>query len=117
MSRIVKECVIASRLLGPIGAMRWVAGAMRSAPAVLRTRSRSKVDEYIGTTLSLRCAGRPLLVCDADFGVCREILGHDCYRLAACAGQLRTAIDLGANCGIFTLMTAALNPECRFLAV
>jgi hypothetical protein len=97
--------------------MRWGLGAVLSAPSVLRARSLGKADAFLGTSLALRCEGRHLRVCDADFGVCREILGHDCYRLASCRGQLRTAIDLGANCGIFTLMAAALNPECRILAV
>ncbi|MEI6657232.1 MAG: FkbM family methyltransferase [Planctomycetota bacterium] len=117
MSRFVKECFLVSRLLGPIGAVRWALGGFASAATVLRTRSLASADEFLGHGLTLRCGDRRLQVSDADFGVCREILGHDCYRLASCAGQLRTAIDLGANCGIFTLMAATLNPQCRILAV
>lgn len=117
MIRIIKECFTAARLLGPIAAARWAMGAVLSAPAVLKTRSLAKADQFIGTALDLRFGGRRLRARSADFGVCREILGRDCYRLASCQGQLRTAIDLGANCGIFTLMAAVLNPECRILAV
>jgi len=117
VNRIVEEYVVANRLLGPMNAIHWGLGAVLSAPAVLRARSLGKADEFLGTSFTVRYGGRQLRLCDADFGVCREILGHDCYRLVSCRGQLRTAIDLGANCGIFTLMAALLNPECRILAV
>ena len=44
-------------------------------------------------------------------------MGHDCYRVEQFRGKLHTIIDLGCNCGTFTLMAAALNPGCKIIAV
>lgn len=104
-------------MLGPTSTAKWLAAAAFDAPTLLKTKSLAVADRAIGSAFEVRCAGRSLRMKDADFGVCREIIGHDCYRVWALRGELRTAIDLGCNCGTFTLMAAALNPGCRIIAV
>jgi FkbM family methyltransferase len=74
-------------------------------------------DRAMGSSFCVRVDNAHCCFQPGDFGVCREIIGHDCYRLRPLRGRIRTAIDLGCNCGTFTLMAAALNPGCRVVAV
>jgi hypothetical protein len=53
----------------------------------------------------------------APLGVCREVVGADCYRLCELSGGERTVVDLGANVGIASLAMAARCPEAHILAV
>ena len=105
------------RLLGFPNAARWLGGAALAAPTVIRSRSLAPADRALGTAFVIRADGHLFRLRDAGFGICREIFGHDCYGLRPLRGQLRTVIDLGCNCGAFTLMAARLNPDCRILAV
>jgi hypothetical protein len=50
-------------------------------------------------------------------GVCREVIGTDCYRLAALSGKERLLIDLGANVGMASLAMAARCPDGHITAV
>lgn len=116
LQRFLRELRIAARLIGAYGAARWAFAAAASAHTVLRTGSLAVADRAMGSTFRVRiddatCSFRP-----GDFGVCREIIGHDCYRLRPLRGRIQTAIDLGCNCGTFTLMVATLNPGCRVVA-
>lgn len=115
--RFVQELAISRTLLGNQGATRWAAGAIRALPTVLRTRSLAPADRAIGSQFKVHCLSTVFHMTDGDFGICREIIGHDCYRLRPLLGTLRTAIDLGSNCGVFTLAAAAFNPFCRIVAV
>jgi FkbM family methyltransferase len=74
-------------------------------------------DQSMGSTFCIRVDQAQCCFNPGDFGVCREIIGHDCYRLRPLRGRIRTAIDLGCNCGTFTIMAATLNPGCRVVAV
>lgn len=115
--RAGREAALTWRLVGPSGTVRWLGGALAAAPAVVRSRSLSPADRALGATFTVRSDGHRFKLEDADFGICREIFGHDCYGLRPLRGQLRTVIDLGCNCGAFTLMAARLNPDCHVLAV
>ena len=112
-----REAALTWRLVGPLGTVRWLGGALAAAPAVVRSRSLAPADRALGATFSVWSDGYSFKLEDAEFGICREIFGHDCYGLRPLRGQLRTVIDLGCNCGAFTLMAARLNPDCRILAV
>ena len=105
------------RLVGLPGTVRWIGGALAAAPAVVRARSLAPADQAMGSAFTIRADGARFRLQEAEFGICREIFGHDCYGLRPLRGQLHRVIDLGCNCGAFTLMAAHLNPECRILAV
>ncbi len=115
--RFINEIPIVFRLLGPTGAATWLAAAAVDAPTLLKTKSLTAADRAIGAAFQVRCADRSLRFIDGEFGVCREIMGHDCYRVVPLCGGLHTIMDLGCNCGTFTLMAATLNPGSRIIAV
>lgn len=117
LRRFAQEFRIASSLVGPAGALRWALAAVASVRTVLRTGSLAVADQAVGSSFCVRIEDAQCCFQPGDFGVCREIIGHDCYRLRPLKGQIRTAIDLGCNCGTFSLMAAALNPGCRIFAV
>lgn len=117
VNRFLRELRIAFSLVGVFGAARWALAAVASARTVLRTGSLAVADRAIGSTFCVRVDSARCCFEPGDFGVCREIIGHDCYRLRPLRGQIRTAIDLGCNCGTFTIMAATLNPGCRVVAV
>lgn len=115
--RFLREVCISSRLIGAPRAARWALAAVASAYTVLRTGSLAVADRSMGSNFCVRVDQARCCFHPGDFGVCREIIGHDCYRFRPLRGQIRTAIDLGCNCGTFTLMAATLNPGCRVVAV
>lgn len=115
--RAGREAALTWRLVGLSGTVRWLGGALAAAPTVVRARSLAPADRALGAAFSVRSDGYRFKLEDAEFGICREIFGHDCYGLRPLRGRLRTVIDLGCNCGAFTLMAARLNPDCRVVAV
>jgi hypothetical protein len=117
LKRFVDEIRIVASLVGISEACRWAFAAVTSAPIVLRTGSLGVADRAMGSAFCVRVDQAKCCFHPGDFGVCREIIGHDCYRLRPLRGQIRTAIDLGCNCGTFTLMAVTLNPGCRVVAV
>jgi len=115
--RFVKEIKVACELSGATGAGKWTLAAIAATDVIWKTGSLAVADRAMGSAFHVRLGDTSIAFDPGDFGVCREILGHDCYRLRPLQGRIRTAIDLGCNCGTFTLMAAALNPGCRILAV
>jgi FkbM family methyltransferase len=115
--RFVTETKVAFGLAGAVGASKWTLAAISAADVIWKTGSLAVADRAMGSAFRVRLGDTSIAFDPGDFGVCREILGHDCYRLRPLQGRIRTAIDLGCNCGTFTLMAAALNPGCRILAV
>ncbi len=115
--RAGRETALTWRLVGLPGTVRWLGGAVAAAPTVVRTRSLAPADRALGSAFTIRADGYRFRLRDAEFGICREIFGHDCYGLRPLRGKLRTVIDLGCNCGAFTLLAARLNPDCQILAV
>lgn len=117
LKRVLRELRIAWSLLGVFAAGRWALAAVASAHTVLRTGSLAVADRAIGSNFCVRVDETECCLQQGDFGVCREIIGHDCYRLRPLRGRIQTAVDLGCNCGTFTLMAVTLNPGCRVVAV
>ncbi len=117
LRRFITECIIAVRLLGARHGLFWIAAALAHPKRLLNSRSLGHADRALGATLTVRCPMGPLHLADTDFGICREIIGHDCYRVAAVASQIRTAIDLGCNTGVFSSYLAHMSPLCTITAV
>jgi FkbM family methyltransferase len=115
--KFLGEVVGASRLLETGGFIRWICGFVLCFPRVLRLRSLGPVDDYLGPNFSIRAAGRTLSIHDASFGVVREIFGRECYvRGSELSGATRI-VDLGGNCGIFTLFALLHAPQARIYVV
>jgi len=56
----------------------------------------------------------------SDLAILDEVISQDYYQLRALKAsgvQLRTAIDVGAHIGAFTVLTKALWPACRVIAI
>ena len=115
--RAARETALTARLVGFRGALKWLGAAVAAAPEVAQTRSLAAADRGLGDSFTIRCDGHRISLTEAEFGICREIFGHDCYGLRPLTAQLQKVIDLGSNCGAFTLMAACLNPNCQILAV
>jgi FkbM family methyltransferase len=115
--RFSHECIIAFKLLGPWRGLLWCAAALCRPVTLLATRSLGHADRALGAIVAVRCPPGSLRLADTDFGICREIIGHDCYRVSAIASDIRTAIDLGCNSGVFSNYLARISPHCTITAV
>jgi FkbM family methyltransferase len=97
--------------------LRWLLLLVLYSPQVLRTGSLGAIDQKFGTKFSFWCAGRWWRLRHADLGVIREIVAGRCYSPGRELADARIILDLGANCGIFTLFALAHAPEARVTAV
>jgi hypothetical protein len=113
----LSELSNAHRLLVRGSAVRWHAGLLARAPRILATRSLGPADAFLGTRLRIRIDEREIALAGTDFGVCREIIGGDCYGFRSQAPGARQIVDLGANAGVFSLFAACLCPGCHVTAV
>ena len=107
----------ALRLLAPRDALRWHLGAMLRFRSIAGGATLGPADRFLGGDFAIKVAGRMCQMHATDFGVCRELVGRDCYRFAAAAAGAKHVIDLGANAGVFSLMATLLAPECHVTAV
>lgn len=117
LTRLAKEIRAVSRMLGPWGCAVWMTGIVLRLPTILRSKSLAAADEFHGPVTQFRAFGKLLRVEPAPLGVCREVVGADCYRLCKLSGDERVLVDLGANVGIASLAMAARCPEAHILAV
>lgn len=97
--------------------LRWAAKCVAYIPAILRKRSLGPVDDAFGTTVRFHSGGRVIEVRDGALGVVREIVGSECYGKAGDFRSARHILDLGANCGVFTLFALANAPGATVTAV
>jgi len=104
-------------MLGPWGCVIWVAGILLRLPTILRSKSLAAADDFHGPVTQFRAFGKLIRVDLVPLGVCREVVGADCYRLRDLSGDERTLVDLGANVGIASLAMAARCPESHIVAV
>lgn len=116
-ARLAREIRGVARMLGPWGCVVWVTGIVLRLPTILRSKSLAAADDFHGPVTRFRAFGKLLRVEPAPLGVCREVVGADCYRLCELSGGERNLVDLGANIGIATLAMAARCPQARILAV
>ena len=52
-----------------------------------------------------------------SLGVVREIVAAHCYVKPVELSEAKTILDLGANCGVFTLFALASAPNARLVSV
>lgn len=110
------------RTLGASGALSMYSGVLRSAPALLRTRSLAPLDRAMRGRVAVRGRGdprgvvvdleayRPLDLAEGSmaFGGIREIWIRDVYLAPfELPPRLDAVVDLGANRGLFSLRLAA----------
>lgn len=117
MTACLAESLRACRLLSSRDAFRWHLGALVNLRGVVSGATLGPADRHLGPHFSVDIAGRRFELRGTDFGVCRELLGRDCYRYRSCSARARHVMDLGANAGVFSLMAAVLAPGCRVTAV
>lgn len=115
--KLLIEVAGACRLLDAKDFARWLSGLVLRLPSVLRQRSLGPVDDYLGSDFSIRHAGRTLVLREASFGVVREIFGRDCYIGGSELSLSKCVVDLGGNCGIFTLFALLNAPQARVYVV
>ena len=105
------------RLLPIAGFARWSACLLKRLPAVVQQRSLGPVDDLFGPDFAFKANGRILMIRGGSFGLVREIFGQQCYITADELRPLRWIIDLGSNCGTFSLFALCNAPEARVQGV
>jgi len=115
--RLWREVMMLSRLLPAREFARWGGAMVKAFPASIGSRSLGPVDRVFGPSFSIRGKPRGLAFSQCDLGVVREIFGQQCYGRAGDFARDRFIVDLGANCGVFTLFALVNAPEARVFAV
>ena len=115
--KLLEEVVIASRLLDGAEWLNWTAGLCTGLPTVVRHRTLDPLDQRVGSEFSFRSARRQIQLSGASFGVVREIFGRHAYISADELSECRTVVDLGANCGIFSLFALLNAPAAHVHAI
>ena len=115
--RLFREIKLVAGLLPGRDLLRWCGALVRSAPAAIRERSLGPADRAMGGAFSIRLPNRRLVFLECDLGVVREIFGHHCYGEPGDFRDARFIVDLGANCGAFTLFALSNAPQARVLSV
>lgn len=96
---------------------RWVWLVLMTFPEVVRSGSLGVVDEAFGSSVRFRTGGREFFLERCQLGLVREIVGSACYVQPDELRDCRTILDLGSNCGVFTLYCLANAPNARVVAV
>lgn len=96
---------------------RWIWLLLLLLPKVVRTRSLGAVDEAFGPAVRFRTGGREFSLERCSLGLVREIIGSACYARPDELRDCRAILDLGSNCGVFTLFCLANAPDARVVAV
>lgn len=120
MAKILKLAGEARNLflvLEPHSFFRWLWLLLVLSPKVIRSGSLGIVDEAFGNGVRFRTAGRVFSLDHCPLGLVREIVGSECYIRAGDLRHCRTILDLGSNCGVFTLFCLANAPDARVTAV
>jgi len=115
--RILAECAVVLRLLPGRKWFKWLIAAVRAAPRALRSRSFGAIDQEFGQEVTIINAGREVTFANADFGVVREIFGHECYGRKEEFRDRRQVLDLGANAGVFSIYALAAGSSACVHAV
>lgn len=97
--------------------LRWLGLVLGNLPTVLRTGSLGAVDTAFGSRVRFRCGKGWIEIEDGALGVVREIIGAHCYIEPEELAPARNILDLGANCGVFSLFALANAPTAKVVAV
>ena len=87
------------------------------SPKVVRSGSLGIVDEAYGHRIRFRTAGQVFSLEKCPMGLVREIIGNECYVRATDIHDYSKILDLGSNCGVFTLFCLANAPSSSVVAV
>lgn len=120
MTKLLKLATEARNLsfvLEPRSFFKWLWLLMVLSPKVVRSGSLGIVDEAWGDGVRLRTGGRVFSLGQCPLGLVREIVGGECYVRAMDLRDCRTILDLGSNCGVFTVFCLANAPNSRVVAV
>ena len=111
------------RVCGISVALRWLAGVVGHARAVLRSGNLQVVDRSLGPgpffITHPACPARFTVVGDGGVSGIREMYARDCY-LGGRQGLIRdgdVVVDLGANMGNFTNLALAHGNSVRVVAL
>lgn len=120
MTKLKKLLVEVSGLFSVMGLgdfLRWCWLCLLKTPVVLRTGSLGPVDQAFGTRVRYRCAGRWWTIEDGALGVVREIAAGECYVPGRELAEAKVILDLGGNCGVFTLFALGHAPKAAVMVV
>jgi hypothetical protein len=124
--RLVREQARLSRVLARSDQARFLGALLRELPSVVRTRKLTAADDRMLGRYRVRYHGTEIVIPAGEidgslagsqdgstFGGVREMFGNDVYLWPFEPGlRARTALDLGANRGLFTVLAlAALGAE------
>lgn len=115
--RLVRQIRGALRFLPGNQRLRWLAAILRSSPDCLRTRSLGPADRAFGSSFTVLAGGQSLRLENCDFGLIREIFVNRCYIEPNDIRDARIILDLGANCGVFSLFAATFAPQANIFAI
>jgi len=117
IKKLGQEIAGVGRVLGVREFLRWLGLLLWCAPKVLRTGSLGPVDDAFGARVRFRAGATWLVIEQGSLGVVREIVAANCYVKPVEISEAKTILDLGANCGVFTLFALASAPNARLVSV
>ena len=120
MKKIIKlfrEISGVRRVLRTADFFRWLALLLRCFFKVLRTGSLGPVDEAYGSRVEFRSGSSWLVIDNGSLGVVREIIASHCYIHPEELADACNILDLGANCGVFTLFALSSAANARVVSV
>lgn len=117
IKKLVREATGVWRVLSTRDFLRWVGLLIVCSPRVLRAGSLGPVDEAYGPCIRFRIGTQWQVVGNGSLGVVREIVAAHCYVRTEELRDARQILDLGANCGVFTLFALCSAPDARIVSV
>ncbi len=118
LSKLARELREVGRIGGPAVALRYAADLLASLPSVIRTGSLHCVDDRFGARggfFSARFEGLAIVLPASAIGLVREIYGRHSYfpDRSFIPKHGDTVVDLGANCGVVSILAAKLGARVR----
>jgi hypothetical protein len=117
IKKLLQEIAGVRRVLGAADFMRWFGLLLGCSVQVLRKGSLGPVDDAYGSRVRFKTGGIWVVIEDGSLGVVREIVAAHCYVEPSNLAEAKTILDLGANCGVFTLFALANAPAARLVSV
>lgn len=97
--------------------LKWLFLFSLSFFQVFRRKTLGVVDDIFGSKITF-CVNEKYVVFDGcSLGVVREIVGSECYIASKEMRGFRTILDMGANCGVFSVYALLNAPQSQVLAV